>query len=182
MSKPGNSLSSAARRQQFERLVDDHYRSVWRYVVALTRGANNAEDLTHQAFLIAFDRLVDEQPIDNPGQWLRGVVRNLVREWWRKNRRLPVELADQICDLAEDTDNEADERRSEREAALAGCLDKLSDGERLIVRARYEDGLSITEIADRQQINVKTARVRLFRIRERLKACVEFAFAREAVE
>ena len=67
--------------------------------------------------------------------------------------------------------------RQEREAALAACLERLTDNERQLVRARYEDGLQITEIAEQQQLNVKTARVRLFRIRERLKSCVEFAFA-----
>ncbi len=163
-------------------MVDEHYRSVWQYVVTLTRGAAEAEDLAHQAFLLAFDRLVEGRTIDDAGLWLRGVVRNLVREWWRTKRRLPAELADQLCRLAEEVDDASDDLRSEREAALAACLEKLSDDERGMVRARYENGLQVTEIAKQQDINVRTARVRLFRIRERLKSCVELAFARRAGE
>ncbi|MDA1014664.1 MAG: sigma-70 family RNA polymerase sigma factor [Planctomycetota bacterium] len=168
MTESHNNSTSSDRQREFQNLVDAHYRSVWQYVVTLTRGSAEAEDLTHQAFLLAFDRMVEKRPIDDPGLWLRGVVRNLVREWWRKNRRLPVELADQLCRLAEEVDSASDELRSERETALASCLEKLSDDERRIVRARYEDGLPITEIAQRHEINVRTARVRLFRIRERL--------------
>ena len=78
--------SSANRQQQFQTLVDAHYRSVWQYVATLTRGAAEAEDLTHQAFLLAFDRMVEERPIEDAGLWLRGVVRNLVREWWPHRR------------------------------------------------------------------------------------------------
>lgn len=177
-----NSSSSTNRQQQFQRLVDEHYRSVWQYVATLMRGAAEAEDVTHQAFLLAFDRLVEGRTIDSPGLWLKGVVRNLVREWWRNNRRMPIELADQLSHLSEEADLAADERRSEQEAALAACLEKLPEHDRHMVRARYEDGLPITDIAERQQTSVQTARVRLFRIRERLKACVEFTFAREAIE
>lgn len=182
MTDASDSSSTSDRQQQFQSLVDANYRSVWQYAVTLTRGSSEAEDVTHQAFLLVFDRLVEERPIDDPGQWLRGVVRNLVREWWRKNRRLPVELADQLCRLAEDVDTASVELKSEHEAALAACLEKLTDDERQMVRARYEDGLQITEIAQRREMNVKTTRVRLFRIRERLKTCVELTFARGAVE
>lgn len=173
---------SSIRQQQFQQLVDAHYRMVWQYVGALTRGAAEAEDLAHQAFLLAFDRLVEQRPIDDPGPWLRGVVRNLVCEWWRTSQRLPVELADQLRSLAEDVDAASLELKSERESALARCLSKLSENERQMVRARYEDGLQIKEIAQRESINVQTARVRLFRIRERLKTCVQLTFASGGLE
>lgn len=170
------------RRRQFQQIVDEHYRPVWQYVVALTRGASEAEDLVHQAFLLVFDHLQEGRTIHEPGQWLRGVVRNLVREWWRKNRRLPVELADQLCELAESADSALEELREEREAALARCLEKLSDEDRRVIRARYEDGLGIADLAVREGVPAVTARVRLFRIRERLKNCLELSFARRAIE
>ena len=173
--------SSFDRQQQFQRLIDAHYQAVWQYVLTLTRGASEAEDLTHEAFLLAFDRLVERRPIDSPGLWLRGVVRNLVKEWWRKKRRLPIELAEQLRQLAEDVDNSSEELRAGREAALTRCLEKLTDDERQLMRARYEDGLRITQIAEQQEANAETMRVRLFRIRERLKTCVELTFAQEPI-
>ena len=102
MTDTPDSSPASERQQEFQALVDANYRSVWQYVVTLTRGASEAEDLTHQAFLVAFDRLAEQRPIEDAGLWLRGVVRNLVREWWRKNVRLPVELGEQICRLAEE--------------------------------------------------------------------------------
>lgn len=167
-----------SRQRQFEAIVNEHYEPLWSYVSFLTRGAADAEDITHQAFLLAFDRLVDERPIDDLALWLRGVVRNLVRAWWREKRNLPQDLADQLGRLAEEADDAAtSELRAEREAALAGCLERLSTDERRLIKARYEDGLRITRIAELEEANVKTTRVRLFRIRERLKSCVELALS-----
>ena len=69
-------------------MVDAHYASVWSYVNVLTGGSPDSEDLTHQAFLLAFDRLAKEdRTIQDMGKWLRGVVRNLVRAYWRERRR-----------------------------------------------------------------------------------------------
>lgn len=182
MTEPIDSSGSSSRQREFQHLVDSHYRSVWQYVVMLMRGASEAEDLTHQAFLLAFDRMIQQRPIHDPELWLRGVVRNLVREWWRKSRRLPVELSDELCRLVEEVDSESEELRADQDAALAACLQKLSDDERQLVSDRYETGLPMAEIAQRHRINVKTARVRMFRIRERLKTCVELTFARGAVK
>ena len=175
-------LTSSDWQQPFQAAVDEHYQSVWQYAAVLTRETSEAEDIAHQAFLLLFDRLIEQRPIDDSGAWLRGVVRNLVREWWRKNRRLPAELTEQICLLADQVDDATAELRHEREAALSACLDKLSEDDRQMVRSRYEDGDSIVEIAERCQMKAETARVRLFRIRERLKTCVELTFSRRATE
>lgn len=175
-------VAISERQRQFEAIVDQHYESLWSYVSLLTRGAAEAEDITHQAFLLAFDRMVAERTIDDPGLWLRGVVRNLVRAWWREKRKLPQDLADHLCRLAEQVDDAATaELRAGREAALAECVEKLSAGDRQLVKARYEDGLRITQIAEMEDANVATTRVRLFRVRERLKTCVELALAQGVV-
>lgn len=170
------------RQRQFEALVDEHYEPLWSYVSFLTRGATEAEDITHQAFLLAFDRLLDEKAIDDMGLWLRGVARNLVRAWWREKRKLPARVADYLCRLAEEADSGSlEELRSERQAALAKCMQKLSSDELQLVQARYRDGLKLTQIAKLNAANEATTRVRLFRIRERLKTCIELALAQGAV-
>ena len=172
----------SARKRQFEALVNEHYEPLWSYASFLTGGAADAEDITHQAFLLVFDRLATERRIDDAGLWLRGVVRNLVRAWWRAKRALPQDLADQLSRLAEEVEDAATaDSRTEREAALASCLEKLSADERQIVTARYEDGLRIKQIAERESLNVATARVKLFRIRERLKSCIEMTLVQGVV-
>jgi formate hydrogenlyase subunit 6/NADH:ubiquinone oxidoreductase subunit I len=99
---PTGRIAISILQREFQRIVDAHYASVWSYVNVLTGNSPDSEDLTHQAFLLAFDRLAcGDRTIQDMGKWLRGVVRNLVRAWWREKRRLPQDLADQIYELAE---------------------------------------------------------------------------------
>ncbi len=166
-------------QREFQRIVDAHYASVWSYVNVLTGSSPDSEDLTHQAFLLAFDRLASgDRTIQDMGKWLRGVVRNLVRAWWREKRRLPQHLADQIYELAEQAESLPDRlARAELTEALQRCLNQLAPAARRFVAARYEQGLPIHQIADQESLNVATARVRLFRIRDTLRACLESQLA-----
>ena len=145
----------------------------------MTARSADGEDILHQAFLLLFDRLAGgERDIRDPGKWLRGAVRNLVRAWWREKRRMPDDLADRLHQLIEQADDASTAaERAEAVAALKHCLEKLSQAERRLVSARYEEGCRITQIAERTNLNVATARVRLFRIRQRLKTCVETTLA-----
>lgn len=90
-------------QKRFQDVVDRHYEGLWSYVCFLTAGSPDSEDILHQAFLVAFDRLAAGDPFRGDlGKWLR-----------------------------------------------------------------------ITQIAEQMDLNVATARVRLFRLRKSLKACVE---------
>ncbi len=160
--------------------MDRHYEGVWRYARFLTRGAAEAEDMVHEAFLLAFDRLAAGQEFaGDPGAWLRGAVRNLVRAWWRERRKLPQDVVEQLGVLAEEADAAlAAAVGQELRAALDHCLGLLGAEDRDLVARRYERGMRITEIAEELRRNAATVRVQLFRIRQALKECVEAQLAK----
>ena len=167
-------------RTRFQDLVDGHYEALWRYVSFLTAGSADTEDILHQAFLLAFDRLAAGTEFQgDPGLWLRGTIRNLVHVWWREKRKAPQDVADRLRLLAEEADDAPTVASSnEVKAALVHCLGKLAAEDRRLVAQRYEEGLRITRIAEDMRKNVATIRVRLFRIRQSLKLCVEAQLAR----
>jgi len=138
-------------------------------------GSAEAEDVVHEAFLLAFDRLAEGVEFrGDPGKWLRGTARNLVYAWWREQRKLPQHVADRLKLLAEEADDAlAAAARRELQAALDHCLGELRAEDRQLVAKRYEEGLRITQIAEQLRRNAATVRVRLFRIRRTLKMCVE---------
>lgn len=162
-------------QERFQSLVDEHYAGLWSYVRVLTGGAAESEDILHEAFLAVFDRLADGRDLgrDLPA-WLRGVVRNQVHVWWRQKARLPQDVADRLKLLAEEADDLPERlARKELETTLQQCLSKLPADDRRFVAERYEEGLRVTQLATRWKLNVATARVRLFRLRQALKACLE---------
>ena len=141
----------------------------------LTAGSPESEDILHQAFLLAHDRLASGEDFQvSPEVWLRGTVRNLVYAWWRQKRKLPQNLADGVKLLADEADDHAAGVTWERlKEALRKCLEKLAPEDRQLVRKRYQEPLAINQIAKEMQRNPATVRVRLFRIRGGLKRCVE---------
>jgi RNA polymerase sigma factor (sigma-70 family) len=165
--------------QQFHDLVDRHYKPLSGYVRFLTGSSSDDTDILHRAFLLAHAKLAAGDPFrGDPGAWLRGVARNLVYEWWRGKRQLPPKIVDHLRRLAEEAgDEESDVARDKRDA-LKLCLEKLNSPERELLQSRYEHGLRPAGIAEALRINVATVRVRLHRIRQALKGCVEKSLAR----
>lgn len=174
-------VASSDRQYAFQRMVDDHYEPLLRYAHFLLAHREQVEDVVQQAFLLAFDRLVDGQMFQgDPGKWLRGTVRNLVHDVWRQKRKLPQDVADLLQQVVLQADDAGDAMdRSTVGEALRRCLDRLEEDDRQLLGQRYETGRRITEIARRMKLNVATLRVRLFRVRQGLKSCIEAQFAGE---
>ena len=162
-------------RKRFEKLLERYYDQLWSYVRFLTGGSTDSEDIVHQVFLRAHDRLASGENFRvRADVWLRGAARNLVRAWWREKRRLPENLADRLPFVAEqDKRGTSTTTSEEMMTALEHCLGKLSVDDQLLVSKRYEEGLQIVAIATQIQCNAATLRVRLFRIRQGLKRCME---------
>jgi RNA polymerase sigma-70 factor (ECF subfamily) len=162
-------------RESFQDLVDRQYDGLCTYAAWLTGGAAEADDLVHEAFLAAFDLLAAQGAFTgDPGKWLRGTTRNLVHAWWRKRRRLPQPAADALKDLA-DRMEEAPPPATDRayEMALAHCLDRLPPADRDLVERRYAKAFDPGRLAATLGIQLPTLRVRLFRLRQALRGCVE---------
>jgi len=165
----------------FRKLVDSEYEAVSSYARFLTGSGDHVEDLVHEAFLLAFDRLAEGKPFTgDPGKWLRGTLRNLIKKWWRERIRLPQDVADQLADVAQRADDLGESLdRQALAAALERCIEKLPAEDRGIIARRYEHDDRVGRIAERLEINDSTVRVRLFRARQALKDCVESQFSGE---
>jgi len=163
------------RERAFRKLVDAHYETLWSYASFLTRNRHATEDVTHQAFLIAFDRIAaGRAPTGDSGRWLRGVARNLVKRWWRERRKLAQDVVDALGEVLDAADHAATQvQQVELNHALAVCLDKLKAEDRRLISLRYADGRRITAIAEQSYQNAATLRVRLHRLRNALRKCVE---------
>lgn len=160
---------------QFHRLVDEQYDGTLRYASFLAGSKDDAEDITHEAFLCAHRRMASRPLEGDAGKYLRGIVRNLVCDHWRAKRRFPQDLVEQLKHLAEEADDLGPER--ERRQALRGCIQRLPDDARALLAKRYEHGLRVNHIANESRLNAVTVRTRLLRIRQALKRCVEGALS-----
>lgn len=158
--------------------------------------------LANRALLIGFLRLIAPQDVAedavqetyivlqrtqerfaagaDPGAWVRGIARNLARQALTRRARQQaqppealIDLFDQSAALAEAEDGGDEEREQ-----LGRCLAALSAGNRELVRARYQDGLSLKQLAERSGRSAGAIQVALSRLRATLFACIDQALRR----
>lgn len=137
----------------------------------------NPEGLTDETF----DR-VGKQVHDlrltfqgDPKLFFYGVARNLIKEH-QKKVKLHVSLDD--IDLPEDPPGEHQENADRRWECLERCLGELSSEKRELILTYYakERQAKIdhrSEMARQLGVSIETLRVRTYRIRSALEACIE---------
>lgn len=139
---------------RFETLIEEHHDAIHRYIWrALWSGGNShpgddAEDLTQEAFLKAFDAYPSLRSASNLRAWLYKIATNCLRTHWRQSAPAPLELEPELVSPA-DADIRAVESQSgsERARALRRGLSRLPEKQRQAVILRYLDELEYDAIA-----------------------------------
>ncbi len=160
----------------FEGLYSLYFEKISRFIHFKVNSREEAEDLTSQAFLKAWEYLTDNEQkrVQDFRAFVYQLARNLVVDFYRKQGRLPEVVG---LDSEEEEQQIPDYRqnfllnqlyKSDR-AYLANCLTNLKDEYREVIVLRFLEDLEISEIA---QIVDKTAgnvRVLIHRALKHLK-------------
>ena len=166
-----SSLVERARRGDsaaFETLVRRHLRAAHAVALAILGNVMDAEDICHDAFITALERLKDCRHPDRFAAWLIQIVRNQARNYlgYRKVRATKPIEPDRV---AGPEDSVRDVERSELRALLQKALATLSDVQRQVVLLHDMEGWRHRAIADTLEISEVASRQHLFVARKRLR-------------
>src|SRR6266566_3332997 len=90
------------KQRTVQRLVDDHYLSLYRYAYRLSGSAADADDLTQEAFAKALTRLGQLREPDRAKAWLFRILRNAYLHRMRDHRRHRTVSLDSVGDVPDD--------------------------------------------------------------------------------
>jgi RNA polymerase sigma-70 factor, ECF subfamily len=81
---------SSSKEEAWEALYRQHFGEVYRFVWRAGAPADEVEDLTQRAFVVAYERIDDLHQLTNARAWLRGIALRLLaaHRRWRKVREL----------------------------------------------------------------------------------------------
>jgi RNA polymerase sigma-70 factor, ECF subfamily len=173
--------AKAGDREAFSQLVRMHQAVVRAYLSTHVRGTEAADDLAQEVFLRAFRRL-DTFQLPETGSirpWLLGIARNLLLEQLRAPLRVearrPSDLeavidGRQLQIGGSPRDPMEVERRIE---ALQRCVDQLAPPAFALVWRHYFERRTLASLAAEEKRQESALRMRLLRIREALRACIE---------
>lgn len=151
---------------ELRKLINDHYRDVYRYAYRLCGREADAEDLTQQAFLVAHSKLNQLREPEKADRWLFAVLRSCFLKSVGRPRPLFVDTLELI--IEDSVESHRESQAVDREE-LQQALNDLSEEYRLVVLMFYFDELSYKEIAEQLEIPIGTVMSRLARAKQRLR-------------
>ena len=150
--------------ETFTEVHDRHFAAIYRYVAGRL-GAQVAEDVAAETFLVAFDRRKTFDPTRGELRaWLFGIATNLVSRHRRKEARHYRALAR----LDTPRPAEGHENRVLDAGRLGKALSRLTAGERDVLLLVALADLGYAEVADALGISPGTVGSRLTRARKKL--------------
>lgn len=173
----GADLVARARRgdpSAFEEIVREHQHRVYNLAYRMLRRHEDAEDVTQEAFLRAFEGMPRFRGEAALGTWICRIAANLCLSWLRSKARRAEVSADEVA-VAERQMDAVDTGRAELVRATRGAIARLEPKYRVAVVAHYLEGRSYEEAARVAGVPVKTFKTRLYRARKLLRRMLQDA-------
>jgi RNA polymerase sigma-70 factor (ECF subfamily) len=164
--------------QQFEEFLRNYQNMVFSTAMRLLVNQADAEDITQEVFLRAYERFADLRDNPRAGGWLKAVATNLsLNHLSRYRARWSF-----FSELSRG--NETDEERelpfpaetdpelllaSDRHALLEQALAKLPPAQRVPIVLYHLEGLRYEEIAEKLGVSLGKVKTDIFRGREALR-------------
>ncbi len=163
----------------FGAIVDEYQKNVYNLALRMTGNPEDAQDMSQEAFIKAFNSLASFRGDSKLSVWLYRIVSNVCLDFLRSRKRrqtVSLNMDDgeggsselEIPDLSAMPEEELN-RRLTREAVRKGLL-SLPEDQREILLLREIEGLSYDEIAQALELEAGTVKSRIFRARKRLCA------------
>lgn len=159
-------------------LFEQYHPRIYRYLLHMIKDPAEAEDLTQDTFLRAYDRRETLRDPDAVRGWLYRIATRLCLDRLRQRKpQLSIDgeeapsgaepMASRSASVVEVTE------RKETSACVQRCLDYLPDSYRAVILLREAHSLTAVEIADVLGVTVMTVKIRLHRARRKLQKIME---------
>lgn len=161
------------RREGYEAILCRYADRVFAMIVKLVPNVMDAQELTQDVFLRAFDRINSYDPQRSSlSTWLCRIAYRRALDFLKRNHPQILSLEDNQVwqtDISdEQLEAELSTNREERIKLLERLIDELPTDERTLLTLYYYDGYPLTEIAYIMCIDAKVLANRLYRARKKL--------------
>lgn len=160
--------------KSFSELINRHQSKIFVFLVVRLNNRHEAEDLTQDVFLTAHKKIKDFDTNQNFLPWLRGIALNLLRNFWRKKKAIAAGGQNELQVLVDQHINETSQNDEEPFLIelMMSCLSETDSKSKELIQMRYKEEKPISELKSLLNINHSTLTMRLHRIRDELKKCI----------
>lgn len=164
--------------EKFVLLFSKYEGNVRAFVTSLLPNWEGVDEVLQESSLVMwrkFDQFDTTGPESDFLNWAFMIVRFEVMKFRRKKATDRLVFSEDILELIAEEAEQVAARQLERERALQNCIQKLDPRQRSLIRAAYEDGVSIKEAAEKVGRTQTALYQALARIRRNLHRCIELS-------
>lgn len=151
--------------QAMTELITIHKGLVYTIVIRMTNDYDAGQDLTQETFIKVFMNIKKVKNAEHFKPWICTIARNVVRDYFRKERRHQIVSLDDVKDFRGPSESAVTRRRMIIQDALA----KLAERDRMLLTLAYYQGLSLGEVAQVMKMSEANIKVCIHRARKRLR-------------
>lgn len=151
-------------------LYQRYYRAIYQQCLRLTHHTELAQDCSQDIFLKVFQKLGSFQQRSRFSTWLYSIARNYCRDQMRQHERFPTTAIDAYLEMTL-IDQTETVSQLEMVRRLSLAMNSLSEAEQRLLRLRYEQQLSLNELAHQSGLSLSAVKMRLKRSREKMQHC-----------
>ncbi|MBU4511407.1 sigma-70 family RNA polymerase sigma factor [bacterium] len=164
--------------QMFSRLIDNYKNMVYNLAYRVSNNPHEAEDISQEAFLRAYQSLARFNSSYKFSTWLYQITLNIIRDKFKKKELNPASLDAPVeTDNSEfypqpaDSTNNPEQIMAQKEDAQAiqQAIYSLPLKYREVIVLRHLQDLSYIEISNILKLPSGTVKIRLYRAREQLR-------------
>ncbi len=149
-------------------LYQKYYQSLYQYCWKWVRNDTDAEDIAHESFLKAYEKLPQLKKPEFFAGWLYRIAHNLCFNHQKKGNRMG-DCKTHILESQTTADlSETEQHREVLLTHLEHILEQLPNDMRQLIQARYYQGKSIDELSQEYQVGKSAIKMRLLRIRKHI--------------
>lgn len=157
------------RNAYFEALYERYCDKVYRRCLMLTKDPVKAEDFTHDIFLRLIVKVGSFKEQAKFSTWLYSVTYNYCMDHLRSNKHKEVYVEEGYDDFPSYTDTDDAEVAEMEARRLNQALTYLTPEEQSLLMMKYQDELSIRDIASTLRVTESAVKMRLKRSKEKLR-------------
>ena len=162
-------------RDLLNNLYNRYSDRVYHKCLAMVKEQGLAQDATHDVFVKVFTNLQKFEGKSDFSFWVYAITYNHCISYLRKAKRVRFSALDEVNEPIDQADEALSEKlvKEMRISQLERLLHKLDHEEEILLIMKYQDGMSIRQMATILQIGESAVKMRLKRTRGRLGALLK---------
>ncbi len=153
--------------QSYALLVEEYKSPIYNLAFRMTGNSEDADDLTQETFIRAYQYLWRYDPSKKFFTWLYTLALNLIRNHFKKNKKEKLSEEESALSLADKNPSAEEKLIGDQEISL--YLLRLEDELRALLIMKYQQELSFEEIAQITGKSLSAIKMRIYRGLEKLK-------------